>query len=514
MNRFELRRVRWLKRLTVQPADSGVALATAVLVVLALLVFGSTVAVLGVNNLRNASHDRAAGSSLGAGDAGVASAIEYIRANGVYGLVCPDNDPGSCSSFPAGWSNPSSPQLVPLDSAGVGCQTGKNNCAKVWIGVVTAFSPPTVKTGTYNIHSEGVYGLGPSARRVVVSVTVTPDTYPVGVFAQTVSGNGGTAIYTESLFSTDCISPIDTGSGNGTRFTGVDDYWGQPAAGHSTTHVSSAVHCGSNGYIASGSPSATTAATAACPSNAALNGEQSVDGGLVDSSTGSQCYHTYQRADGSWYPDGVCPQGVTSPYGDGLCDTTAFTTADLQRYGYRPRGLSDAEYAALKSRARGEGLYNISVSSVQAALTSVVNSGINDPVLYWDCSNAGSICSSTAPLSLGSSNLPPGVFDHAPTPVGGSCASPMPILTVVVEHADAVFKGGTSTWTDAAFFVPDGSFNANGGYQVLGTMFAKNLSLGGTVAYSLDACWVGSFPGPIMTIKQVNFREDDATDAP
>src|SRR4051812_7928160 len=162
--------------------DEGVALITAIMVMLVLLAFGSVVAVLGVNNLRNASNDRQANSSLGAGDAGVATAVEFIRSNGVGGLTCPDSSPSSCSSNPAGYSNPNSPRLVPLDSAGVGCNAGGNNCAKVWIGVVQAFAPPLVKTGTYNIHSEGIYGNGPSARRIVATVRVTPDTYPIGVF--------------------------------------------------------------------------------------------------------------------------------------------------------------------------------------------------------------------------------------------------------------------------------------------------------------------------------------------
>jgi hypothetical protein len=59
--------------------DEGVALVTALLVCLVLMAFGSTAVVLGVNNLRNANGDRQAGSSLGAGDAGVAQVINYIR---------------------------------------------------------------------------------------------------------------------------------------------------------------------------------------------------------------------------------------------------------------------------------------------------------------------------------------------------------------------------------------------------------------------------------------------------
>ncbi len=505
---------RLVNRLVRRDEDQGMALVTALLVSLILLGFGGVVTTLGVNNLRNANRDRQAGSSLGAGDAGIAAAVEHLRSNGVGGLACPDANPASCAGNPAGWSNPNSPALVALDSAGVGCNAGNNNCAKVWIGVVQAFAPPSVKTGTYNIHSEGLYGPGPGARKLVATVKVTPDAFPIGVFGQTVSGNGGTAVYTESLFTTDCVSPIDTGSGNGTRFTGLDAFWGQPAAAHTTTHISSAVHCGNNGYITSGSPSNPSPSTANCPNNAALNSAQSGDGGLVSITTGAQCYHTYQRADGSWYPDGVCPAGAVSPYGNGICDTTAFTTADLQRYGYRPRGLSDAQYAALKSRAQSQGTYNIGVSSISATLINLANGGINSPVLYWDCANAGNICSGSQGLSLKYSDFPSGMYASPPASAGQACQSPMRILTIVVEHANLTFQGGNSAWFDAAIFVPDGSFNGNGGYQILGTLFSNNLDLGGTQAWALDSCWLQSFPGPILSLKQTSFREDDAADVP
>lgn len=497
-------------RLVRRGDDQGVALITALMVTLVLLAFGAVVAILGVNNLKNAGRDRASASSLGAGDAGVAQAIEYIRNNGVFRLNCPDANPSSCSSNPAGWSNPTNPQQIPLDSAGQGCNAGNSNCAKVWIGIVQGFAPPAIKTGTYNIHSEGVYGPGPSARQLVVTVKITPSKFPIGVFGQSVSGNGGTGVYTESLFTRDCVFPIETGTGNGTRFSGIDSYWGQPAAAHTTTHVSTQTHCGSNGYIASGSPSATSASAANCPNNTAINNSQSGDGGLVSASVGSQCYHTYQRADGSWYPDGVCPSGVTSPYANGLCDTTAFTTADLQRYGYRPRGLSDSEYAALKARAQSQGTYNIPTTNVATRINALVGGGINSPVLYWDCSTAAQ-CSSNSPLSLDYRDFPAGMFTQPPT---GSCSADMRVVTIVVEHGDMSFAGGNSTWFDAALFVPDGGFYGNGGYQVLGTLFAGDLDLGGTQAFSLNSCWLSAFPGPVLSVTQSGFRENDATDVP
>jgi hypothetical protein len=485
---------------------------TALLVMMVLAAIGTMVTVVGVNNLQNASRDRAAESSLGAGDAGVAQAIEYLRNNGVGGLKCMESNQAACASYPAGYNNPTSPKLIPLDSAGVGCNAGNNNCAKVWIGIVQQYSPPAVKLGTYNIHSEGMYGVGPSARNIVVTVKVAPDKFPIGVFGETLSGNGGTNLYTESLFTRDCVYPIYTGSGNGTRFTGIDNYWGQPAAAHTTSHISSSNSCGSNGYIASSAPSGSASANH-CPNSTDqnLNGMQSGDGGLVSSAAGSACYHIYQRSDGSWYPDGSCPSGVTTTRTDGLCDTTAFTTADLQRYGYRPRGLTDAQYSALKARAQGTGTYNIAVGNVGAAIASAVASGINDPVLYWDCSVANPGCVSGG-VSLSYSNFPANAFQTAPS-TNGTCVSPYQIVTIVVEHGDLTFQGGNSTWFDAAMFVPDGSFNGNGGYNINGTLFSNNLSMGGNQGWDLDSCWVTNFPGAIISVQQVGFREDDAKNA-
>src|SRR4051794_27235052 len=153
-----------LSRLVRRGDEAGVAMITAIMVMMILTGLGATIAVVGINNLRNANHDRQAGSSLGAGDAGVAQAIEYLRNNGVTSLSCQETagqPAASCNSNPAGWSNPSSPQKVSLDNAALGCTTGTSNCAKVWIGTVTPFSPPGTKFGIYNIHSEGVYGPAP-----------------------------------------------------------------------------------------------------------------------------------------------------------------------------------------------------------------------------------------------------------------------------------------------------------------------------------------------------------------
>jgi len=460
------------------PDERGAAMITVVSIVAVLGALTATIAAVGVTNLRNADRDRQAGAALGASDAGVAQAIEYIRNNGVGVLNCPVSNPSSCASSTNPWTNPTSPALVPLDPGATTCGE-TNNCAKVWIGWVRQYAPPTVKTGVYRIHSLGIYGRGPGARRVVVDVEAKPMSFPVGVFGHSLSGNGGTRIYSESLFTTDCISPRWNGSGNGTRFdNNIDPYWGIPAAAHTTSHISTANNCGARGYIHSSAQP--------CPNNDAMNYDQSGDGGPVG--PGSPCYRSYLQADGTYYPAG---------------DTTRFTVADLQRYGYRPRGLADSEYAALKSRAQAQGLYNVSPGSLSATITGLLANGVNQPVVFWDEGYAGTV-------NLSDGDFPAGAFNRSPN---SPCTTTRSVL-VVREHGDMTFQGGNSSWFNGSFFVPDGDWTGNGGYNILGTLFAQNLSLGGNEQWQLDSCYVQNLPGGILTLTTLSFREDDMTDLP
>lgn len=478
--------------------DSGVAMITVLTLIMVVTALAATSSVVAVRNLQNANRDRQAGVALGASDAGVAQVIEYVRNSGSGGFTCFEATSTSCSSNPTGFNNPTSPQLIPLGSGGTGCSTGGNNCAKVWVGVIKQFVPPS-KFGIYRVHSSGIYGGGPAARNTVVDLKVTPDRYPIGVFGATLSGNGGTSILTESLFTTQCISPRQDGNGNGTRFSGIDPYWDQPASAHTTSHVSTANNCGSGGYIQS--------SAAPCNTNDALKYDQTSDGGSVTTGT---CYQAYTRTDGTTYPDGACTS-LASIRADGLCETTKFQFSDLKRYGYRPRGLSDSQYAVMKARAKSQGLFNLGASSVSAALTAQLNAGVAQPVLYWDCSTSNTACSpGSSTVSLGYSDLPSGQF--AVPPNTSPCPANLPVLTIVVEHGNMTWQGGNSRWIDASFFVPDGSFNGNGGYNILGTLFSNNLDLGGNQTFELDSCFLKNFPGPVLDVTQSNFREDDSKD--
>jgi hypothetical protein len=457
-------------------ADEGAALITVILLLVALTAMAGTVAVVSTNDWVSAGRDRQGLSALATADAGVSQALTYIRGNGVGQLTCLEgqHDPptGDCATTTQPWANPVAPREVRLDGTAGGCTVGVG-CYEVWISAVERYDPPLVKTGTYRIRSTGFFGGGPGAKSVVVDVSVTPAEFPIGVFGNQLDGNGNTQIYNESLFTTDCVSPRHSGSGNGTRFQGIDPYWDQPAAANSTTHISTSTNCGGNGYIHRSNVCATGSG------NALVNDRDS-QGGPVG--PGSPCYHTYQRADGSWYPDD---------------DTTLFTFEDLEEYGFRPGGLSDAQYDALRTQAQALGTYNIAEADVEARINAAVAAGITNPVLYFEGRD----------VSLRRTHIP-AIFGRTPS---GTCTAPYSV-TIVVRHGNLVYQGGTSDWRSLAVFVPEGSFTGNGGYNILGTLFANNISLGGNERWELDNCWIDNMPGPLMDLTTLNFREEDRSD--
>ena len=466
--------------------DDGAALVSVLYLLVALTAITTTVAVVATNDIISSGRDQQATAALATADAGVSQALEFIRLNGVGSLRCMEaqsapTPSGACATPPATtnarWSSPVNPQQVRLDGAVGNCVTGEA-CYKVWISALTRYDPPAVKTGTYRIHSTGYFGGGPGAKAVVVDVEATPAEFPVGVFGEGLDGNGGTRIFNESLFTRACISPRNDGSGNGTRFQGIDPYWDQPAAANTTDVVSTGNNCSVAGRIHS-----PTLPCATGTGNVLINDRDSLGGSVV----GTPCFRTYTRADGTTYPPG---------------DTSRFTLADLQSYGYRPGGLSDAQYDALKVQAQGLGLHNPTSAQVLAGLNAAVAAGVSHPVVYFD---------SGADVSLDRNDIP-AVFGRAPGGVG-TCAAPYAVV-VVVRQADLTYQGGNVDWRSMAVFVPEGDFRGNGGYNIVGTLFADNISLGGNEHWELDDCFVDNMPGPLMQLNTTTFREDDRVDVP
>jgi hypothetical protein len=340
-------------------------------------------------------------------------------------------------------------------------------------------------SGIYRVHSTGLAESGPSARAVAVDVKVTPYPFPIGVFAESFSGNGTPGIHFESVFTNGCIKnrQQDDRNGSGFQFQWdsaagrpvMDLIYDQPAAAHATGDIST-----SNNSCGSGSGGAPIHQVAVC--NTAFPFDQDGSGGAL--TPGDGCYGKYTRSDGSVYPT-----------------TSQFTQGDLQSYGYRPRGLTDAQYDALRTQAQSQGTYNINPSSVSATLTSLAAAGVTSPVLFWDNQS----------VSLSLSDFP-SAFKRALSSVSACSAASVTVVVTGAGH-DLNYNGGnTAPYLSASLFVPDGTLTGQGGYNVIGTVFANVIDLGGNPDYYMDSCFASNPPGALLDAQVIDWREADSRD--
>ena len=313
---------------------------------------------------------------------------------------------------------------------------------------------------------------------------ITPYPFPIGVFADALSGNGNVGVHRESIFTNGCLMnrQRDDVPGSGIQFEWdaaagrpvLDLIYDQPVAAHATGDVSTSNQsCGSGG---GGEPIHN--ATTKC--NPRFKYDQTGSGAALPA-TGNVCYGAYTRSDGSRYPT-----------------TSAFTQADLQRYGYRPRGLTDAQYDFLRSQAKAQGTHNIAVGSVSATLTGLANAGITSPVLFWE---DGSV-------SLNATDFPASFLRSLNTL---STCSAMSVTIIVSGPGNNLsYQGGnTAPYLSASIFVPDGTLTGSGGRNTIGTVFAKTLDLGGNVDFYMDQCFAENPPGATLDVQITDWREDD-----
>jgi hypothetical protein len=487
------------RRLLPRRDDAGIGVITVIFVIAVLTAFLITATAMTVNNLGNTQRDRQALSALATSEAGVAQATQFLRSGSIGALTCVEPPAGAapgatCTGGGPSWISSTNPKEVMVDGAAGACLVA-SNCFKVWIGTVQRYVPncagrhavPAVACfGIYRVHSTGLAGGGPSARKLAVDVKVTPYPFPIGVFADSLSGNGNVGVHSESIFTNGCMMnrQRDDAGGSGVQFAWdsannrpvLDLIYDQPVAAHATGDISTSnTSCGSGG---GGDP---IHMTSIC--NSDFKYDQDGSGGALPS-TGNPCYGAYTRSDGTKYPT-----------------TSLFTQADLQAYGYRPRGLTDAQYDALRAQAQAQGTYNLPTGSIDATLTSLASAGITSPILYWD---QGSI-------SLSSSDFPAAFLRDLDS--SGTCSSNSVTIVVSGPGNDLTYQGGnTSPYLVASIFVPDGQLTGNGGRNTIGTVFAKTIDLGGNIDFYMDACFANNPPGATLDAQVITWREDDSKD--
>lgn len=495
------------RRLTaLREDDAGLGIVTVMFVAAVVTALVATATIVTVNNLGNTQRDRQALAALATSEAGVAQAIQFLRGGSLGALTCTEPAPGdpvdaSCQGAGPSWVSATNPMQVNLDGS-VGSCTSSTDCFEVWIGTVQPYvpncsgrhaSPPQPCYGVYRVHSTGMSGYGPSARQVAVDVKVSPYPFPIGVFAETFSGSGNIGIHRESVFTNGCISnrQDDSVSGSGFQFDWdsannrpvLDLVYDQPASAHATGAISSSnTSCGFTGTAGPIHKKKVGGTITDRICNTTFPFDQSGDGGAL--TAGDGCYGKYVRSDGSVYPT-----------------TSKFTAEELQRYGYRPRGLTDAQYDALRTQAKAQGTYNIAVADINTTLTNLLSAGITSPVLYWDSGD----------VSLHQNDFP-AAFARA---INESATCTTNSVTIVVEGPghDLSYQGGNSEpWLVASIFVPDGELTGTGGRNTIGTVFAETIDLSGSVDFHMDPCFANNPPGATLDVEVLNWREDDSKD--
>ena len=421
-----------------------------------------TATALTVNNVDNTRRDRQSLAALATSEAGVAQAILRLRTGNLTALTCVEPAAGAapgatCTGATSSWISAVNPKQVRLDGVVGGCVV-RVECFQVWIGTIKPYTPrcaerrltpPQQCYGTYRVHSLGVSGNGPGARKLAVDVKASPYSYPMGVFSeQGFSGNGNVGVHYESIFTAGCIfnRQDDSRSGSGLQFAwdaannrpALDLIYDQPAAAHAVGNISTSnTSCGSGG---GGRPIHTIG-----PCNSAFRFDQ--DGSTKAGALlpGLGCFGAYTRADGSVYPT-----------------TSKFTLSELSStYGYRPRGLTDAQYDQLRSAAQSQGTYNLPAASLSSTLTRLAGVGITSPVLYWD---SGSV-------SLHASDFPSSFLHNLDS--SASCTSNSLTIVVAGGSNGLSYQGGNSSpFLAAAIFVPDGALTGTGGRNTIGTVYA------------------------------------------
>lgn len=446
--------------------DSGVAMVITIMVIAVLTGLAATAAVLGVNNLQNATRDRQGAGAQNISEGGVAQGIAYIRAGGITQLTCTVNEDytvpvntaaSGCGNSTNPWSNPVTPFHY---------NAGNNSSYDVWIGVINPFNPPSSKAGTYRIYSSGTSGTGPGSRTVFEDVQVAPLSFPVGIFAANGVNLGGTGgIFSESLYSTACIN-----SRNHITFTGTDSYYGVPTAAHSTQSVTT-----SNNNCSAGQSVHATSPCASGYSNAQY--DQDAYGGALAGTS--------------------CASAPSQPY-----TTSAFTINDLKStYGYTDRGLTAGQYATLKGIAQQQHHY--------------YDASNPDPSFFWPCWTTAATCPNGHPPEQkptiyikdpGTTN-PPSSFTNYTWVQDSSCSQVQPSVVLVQEGGSLTLNGGQNTTGN--IFVPDGNLQLNGGASIWGSIFTANLTQTGGGTINLPSCFVQQFNPSVEEVTPIRYHEDD-----
>ena len=450
-----------------EPRDRGAALILTLFATTLVMIVGTTILTVTVNNLRTTRLSKDSASALDAADAGLAQASAHLRTYGVGAIACsPD-----CAS---GYGSKTNPTSVSIPGGA---------SYEVW---VEARAPlPANNPGRYVIHSTGTAGEGRRTIEAEVAIGTRPLGLPLALFAKSFHGGGNGAVFQESIITTGCVW-----SRSHINISGTDVAYKIPAAVHSAQHIST-----SNAANRNCGPSNGSIHPPACSTDTDHRFDQDAAGGPLESTSCSGAVTSYPDFYQARDLDG---DGSVDVNGSWIRDEKALRTL----FSIPEKPFTDTQLDTLRAVAKTTGTYFTTASYTSGQIPDWSASAPH-LVVFFDLEGQ--------PANSRLVDLKD--LDGCARPTGqGAC--PVQSLVIVIVGGDARLNGNHDMVANLVLTsgAPYGYvFKANGNADMIGTIYADQIDLTGTVDISLDECFVQNLSPSLVdtTLTLTNYREID-----
>ena len=450
-----------------EPRDRGAALILTLFATTLVMIVGTTILTVTVNNLRTTRLSQDSASALDAADAGLAQASAHLRTYGVGAIACsPD-----CAS---GYGSKTNPTSVSIPGGA---------SYEVW---VEARAPlPANNPGRYVIHSTGTAGEGRRTIEAEVAIGTRPLGLPLALFAKSFHGGGNGAVFQESIITTGCVW-----SRSHINISGTDVAYKIPAAVHSAQHIST-----SNAANRNCGPSNGSIHPPACSTDTDHRFDQDAAGGPLESTSCSGAVTSYPDFYQARDLDG---DGSVDVNGSWIRDEKALRTL----FSIPEKPFTDTQLDTLRAVAKTTGTYFTTASYTSGQIPDWSASAPH-LVVFFDLEGQ--------PANSRLVDLKD--LDGWARPTGqGAC--PVQSLVIVIVGGDARLNGNHDMVANLVLTsgAPYGYvFKANGNADMIGTIYADQIDLTGTVDISLDDCFVQNLSPSLVdtTLTLTHYREID-----
>jgi type II secretory pathway pseudopilin PulG len=451
--------------------DRGSTMIMVVFVMLLMTALGGVAVRLAVSDTRGSSQSQLAGRALNAAEAGIAQAINYVRANGTRKISC-----NLTECMTNAWS--------PTNQVSADLAKGARWTA--WIKPLSVDNPADGDGDVYLVHSTGSAG-GPAERTIETEITVTPFGLPNAIFGRTINIGGTADLQQISMFSTGCVYKRDHITVN--TAAGLDAAYDVPAAVHSSQIITTSQ--GSGQF---------------CPNTA--KPIHRTNAGNLPLFCNTSYPYDQDRLGGSLAGLPLCLNGVlTNPMYNTAHDFDLDGSVDLhgsfikddramfKAFGIKRPTLTDSQIEQLRTEAQAQGNFYTSTTgwSIPDEPHSVLffELGANQTV---DLDSLGSSMWARTRLLASS----PQCIDASLLIVvtGGNAK-----MNSNMNLAAGVYVAGSS---------PGGKITkANGTVNHIGMLYADTLDFTGNINVSLDTCYMANPHPALFDVIPGSYRELD-----